>query len=375
MIASVYIKDGNIHIYNENRRFTSIGGLAYELGRPLLDFVCYESDRFDDAFSIIASALDYPFAYLGINEPVFLNVVRQSMTETQKQEIYVYFYDLMLMEFIYAFVESPYQAIMELESKIPGAVDKLAWTMDFEWPVSQSQFIQAVYADNEKRLYKAALDAVSLMSGHLRKFQHFIIHEIEVLLHYRKEAGAQDIRPIDYIEILDQHHDIQGFDSFYLEKPFRTFYGRVDTGSIEQLYEINSIEDLFRFEFVKMIEHDIFIKKCENCGRFFIPRRRADAEYCDRIFGDTGRKCSEVGAMLKYEKKVAENPILEMHKKAYRRFHSRVRNKKMTQAAFLKWSEEASRKRDLCLAGELAFDEFMEWLEQGRVRKARGGGK
>ncbi len=39
MLASVYIKDGNIHFYNENNAFSNIGGIAYELGRPLLDFV------------------------------------------------------------------------------------------------------------------------------------------------------------------------------------------------------------------------------------------------------------------------------------------------------------------------------------------------
>ena len=75
--------------------------------------------------------------------------------------------------------------------------------------------------------------------------------------------------------------------------------------------------------------------------------------------------------MLRYEQKVAENPILEAHKKAYRRFHSRVRTKKMTQSEFLKWSEEASRKRDECFAGELSFEVFVEWLEQERQRKAR----
>jgi hypothetical protein len=44
----------------------------------------------------------------------------------------------------------------------------------------------------------------------------------------------------------------------------------------------------------------------------------------------------------------------------------------MTNAAFMKWSDGASKKRDECLAGALGFDEFVEWLEQGRVRKARG---
>ena len=63
--------------------------------------------------------------------------------------------------------------------------------------------------------------------------------------------------------------------------------------------------------------------------------------------------------------------MLEAHKKAYRRFNSRTRAKKMTQGEFLKWSEEASRKRDECLAGELSFEEIVAWLEQGRVRRSK----
>ncbi|MDR1536839.1 MAG: DUF6076 domain-containing protein [Clostridiales bacterium] len=86
---------------------------------------------------------------------------------------------------------------------------------------------------------------------------------------------------------------------------------------------------------------------------------------------DSQRKCSEIGATLRYERKVAENPIVEAHKKAYRRFNSRTRAKKMTQNEFMAWSEEAAKKRDECLAGELLFDEFKAWLEKGRIRKSR----
>jgi hypothetical protein len=75
--------------------------------------------------------------------------------------------------------------------------------------------------------------------------------------------------------------------------------------------------------------------------------------------------------MLRYKKKIAENPILEAHKKAYRRFNSRVRTKKMTQNEFRMWSDEAAGKRDACLAGELSFEEFVVWLEQGRMRRSR----
>lgn len=368
MIACVYIKDGNIHFFNERGSLSGIGGISYELGRPLLDLVCYEQDRFDDAFSVIASAFDNDFAHIGAKEPDFISELQQIIGEIQQREVYVFFYSRMLMDFIYTFIDSPQKAIVALEEILPGAEEKLRWAISFEWPTPPRG---KVFADTERRLFRAVMDVVALMSEHLCKLQKFIIHEIDVLLHYRGEIEVPIGRSIDYIDILDEYHMITVSRYFYLERAFRTFYGRTTTKEVEQFYEISSVEDLFRFEFTRMIEHDLFIKRCKNCGHFFIPRGRADTEYCGRIFGDNEKKCNEIGAMLRYDRKVAENPILEAHKKAYRRFHSRTRTKKMTQNEFLKWSEEASRKRDECLGGMLSFEEFVAWLEQDRVRKAR----
>jgi len=260
---------------------------------------------------------------------------------------------------------------LQLVDIMPSVGEKLGWAVDFEWPDLPPGMI---FADSEKRLYRAALDVVGIMSENLKSLQNFIIHEIEVLLHYREAIEVPREKSMDYLDILEEYHQEIFGTLYYLEKPFRTFYGRTDTLEIAELYEVNTLEGLFRFEFIKMIEYDIFIKNCKNCERFFIPRRRVDAEYCDRIYGDTDRKCSKIGAMLRYEKKVAVNPILEAHKKAYRRFHSRTRTKKMTQTEFLKWSEDASQKRDECLAGELSLEDFVEWLEQGRMRKSRSSG-
>ena len=368
MLASVYLKDGNIHLYNEESSLSGISGIAYELGRPLLDFVCYEPERFEDAFSMVADAFDNEYAHMGAREPEFVAGIKEMMSTLQKSEVYVFFYQQVLIDFIFTFIDSPKEAVEWLAKKIPDAKDKLVWAMDFRWPTPPSG---RVYADKEKCLYRAVKDAATVMHKHLHAFQDFAIHEIEVLLHYRKEIPVPDGRSIDYIDILDEYHMATVDRTIYLERPFSTFYGRVATGEVEQLYGIDSIEDLFRFEFIKMIEHDIFIKKCKNCERFFIPKRRADAEYCERIYGDTQRRCSEIGATLRYERKVASNPILDAHKKAYRRFNSRTRTKKMTQSEFLVWSEEARAKRDACLAGEIPIEEFTVWLEQGRIRKGR----
>jgi len=369
MIASVYIKDGNIHFYNEDRKFTDLGGLAYELGRPFLDFICYDPKKFDEVFKEIAEWFDFDYAHIGALEPEYINEIKLYMVEIQKKEIYIYFYLQLLIEFVYAFIESPKEAVMMLDRKIPGAKNKLSWAMDFVW---QEPPPGKVYLGKEKRLFRAAMDAVSIMSDHIRLAQRAVTAEINALLVLREHATPQTDSPMEYLYMLELYRQEHGGEGFiYLENPFRTFYGLVKEPEIAQLYSIDFIPDLCRFEFIKMIEHDIFIKKCKNCEHFFIPRGRADTEYCNRLYKDTGRKCNEIGAMIRYEKNVAENPILNAHKKAYRRFNSRVRNKKMTQTEFLQWSTEASKKRDACLADKLPFDEFIAWLEQGRIRKPR----
>jgi hypothetical protein len=326
MIASVYIKDGNIHFYNEQRGFSQLGGIAYRLGMPLLKFACYEHDRFDEAFSQMAGAFEVPGAEFGKYEPEFLKAVEKSMTEFQQHEIYVYFY------------------LLELHS--------------------------IMYSDD---LQESPQEVVARLSDNFRLMREFVIDEIELLLKFREKFRREEkeVSSLQYLYWLEDYREKANAKNFYLERPFTAFYGTIKPEEVVELYEIHSILDLFRFEFTKMIEHDVFIKKCKNCGHFFIPKRRADAEYCEREFEESGKKCSEVGAMHQYEKRVAENPILDAHKKAYRRFNSRTRMKKMTQAEFLQWSEQASQKRDECLAGELPFDEYLAWLEQGRIRRSK----
>ena len=364
MIASVYIKDGNIHLYNEGDSLASTGGLAYELGKPLLNFLCYEQERFDEGFGLIAETFNNEYAHMGAREPEFRVELAQMMGELQQQEQYLFFYSQMLMDFIYAFLDSPQKAVVRLSEIIPNASEKLSWAMDFKWPTPP---LGKVFYDKEKRLFRAAQDVVALMSEDFRKKQDAMIREVDLLIDLRETVDVSADSPLEYLYQLEEHSDSYS----YLEHSFHTFYGALPTRKIVQLYEIHSIDDLFRFEFIKMIEHDIFIKKCKNCERFFIPKRRANAEYCERLWGEGPRKCSEIGATLRYEKKVAENPILDAHKKAYRRFNSRTRAKKMTQSEFEAWSKQAAEMRDACLAGELPFEEFVAWLEQGRVRKSR----
>ena len=92
VIASVCVKDSYLYIYNEPGSISSLGGVVYELGKPLLDFVWYEHDRFIDSFSTIVSGLDHEFAHLAVMEPDFKAILKEEMSKMQQREIYVYFY-------------------------------------------------------------------------------------------------------------------------------------------------------------------------------------------------------------------------------------------------------------------------------------------
>jgi hypothetical protein len=274
----------------------------------------------------------------------------------------------MLLDFAMTFVESQAKAIESIAEIIPETLDKLNWAMDLKWPYDTDAFIP----DKDRILYQAVLDAVALISADFRAKLAFMRNEIELLLHIRETVGTPKKSALEYIYWMEQCRMEEIGQHFYLENPMRSFYGALPTEEVAELYEIDAIDDLLRFEFIEMVKHDIFIKKCKNCGSFFMPKRRVDAEYCDRIIGESKRKCSEIGAVLRYERKVAENPILEAYSKAYKRFNSRTRAKKMTQGEFLSWSEQARQLRDECVAGKLSFEEFSAWLEQGRIRKGRG---
>ena len=371
MLASVYIKDGNIHFYNEKSSLSNIGGFAYELGRPLLEFICYEPERFDEGFSMIVDAYDNEFAYIGAKDPDYISELRDAMSEGQHKEIYLYFYQQMFFDFMLTFIDSPRKAIKKLYDQISVDEDVLSWAWNFEWPTVQTTFVEAIIPDKEKHLFRAAKDAVSIMAEDFRDKLESMSDDIELLLKIRNAHGNPHTSSLEYLYALEQIKIKQIGIGLYLEQPLRSFYGVTKPPEIVELYEINTIDDLLRFEFIKMIERDIFIKKCKNCGHFFMPRRRVDAEYCDRVIEGSQRKCSEIGAMLRYERKVAGNPILEAYSKAYKRFNSRTRAKKMTQSEFLSWSEQARKLRDECVAGKMPFEEFVDWLEKGRIRRGR----
>jgi hypothetical protein len=78
---------------------------------------------------------------------------------------------------------------------------------------------------------------------------------------------------------------------------------------IVEMYAIDSIDNLIKFELLKMISSGVNIKKCKYCGHYFIPKGRTDTEYCNRVYVGETKTCNEIGPTKTYKESRKENII------------------------------------------------------------------
>lgn len=142
----------------------------------------------------------------------------------------------------------------------------------------------------------------------------------------------------------------------------------VDFMEVREVYDINSVQDWFRYEFMCLAKGNVLYKQCKNCGKFFIPSGRSDSEYCDKIDATSGKTCKEVGAINTFLKKHENDEIHQAYTKAYRRMDSKKRTHYISKAEFTQWSKTAREKRKMCENGEISLEEFRGWLDESRCR-------
>ena len=106
------------------------------------------------------------------------------------------------------------------------------------------------------------------------------------------------------------------------------------------------------------------IKKCQNCGMYFIPSSRLDEIYCDYPKTD-GKTCRGKGAFQAYNERLKKNKALAEYRRLYQLKSMAVgRNKdnKQMKKDFEKWKKDAKDRVNNLKHGVLTEDEVYEWL-------------
>ncbi len=136
-------------------------------------------------------------------------------------------------------------------------------------------------------------------------------------------------------------------------------------------YDIINIQDFFNVYLDYFINNSFVLRKCKNCGKYFIPSSRSDTKYCSNISPQNSSKtCRDIGADLFYKERRNSNPVTKAYSTARNTLSKRVSRcdknnikelkKLTTQFDNLKIGYEKKYKK--YEKGQLSEEEFINWI-------------
>lgn len=146
-----------------------------------------------------------------------------------------------------------------------------------------------------------------------------------------------------------------------------------DRLSVMRYVIIERLSEMFYYELMRIMQNGRQIKRCKNCGKYFVLRDNRKRVYCDRIYkGD--KRCSEIGHTNAYKNSLGdEQSPLKIAQTLYNKLYSRMdrarnklpaelTNKDMTEEAFSAWSDLYSSARDDYKSGKISGEEFIKLI-------------
>ena len=136
-------------------------------------------------------------------------------------------------------------------------------------------------------------------------------------------------------------------------------------------YECLNINDYMITTFLQLIENNYLVLKCKNCNRYFIPYKRTDTYYCDRIsLQDTTKTCKQYGAEKAWTDRTKdENDWYNLYRKVYQSFQMKAkRNPNNTQLKqnFDNFRADANKWKKAIKDKTKTEEQFMNWLQDFR---------
>lgn len=136
-----------------------------------------------------------------------------------------------------------------------------------------------------------------------------------------------------------------------------------DAAFAEVLYP-ETLYDIVDYFLRECIRREQPIRKCKNCQKYFAIHGRTDTEYCSRPIDSLGRTCRDLGASYLWERKKKDDEVFKVYRREYKKRFAWIKAKKIDADEFYEWSERAREKKAECDRGGITLEEFREWLKK-----------
>jgi len=145
-------------------------------------------------------------------------------------------------------------------------------------------------------------------------------------------------------------------------------------------YSAEDLRALIFLEFKYMAINNISVKKCEFCGRYFLPFSK-NSLYCDRISDGFYKTCKQVAPNLKRNEKISKDKAAQLYNKFNNRYCGRRRrgDRRMTDKLLTDWRTYAKNLKKQYNAGKISIDDFIwlidmtEWQKDRTFAEQRAG--
>ena len=136
------------------------------------------------------------------------------------------------------------------------------------------------------------------------------------------------------------------------------------TVKIAPVVSINNIAQLMYHEIMNMIMQGHSIRRCKNCGKYFIQYGDRIVDYCDEIPEGETKPCSVIGSSRQFTASLKDDPIKQTYTRVYKKYVARRRLKTITEGQFTKWSAAAKKLRTHAYETGMHEETFREKLDE-----------
>lgn len=128
-------------------------------------------------------------------------------------------------------------------------------------------------------------------------------------------------------------------------------------------YDFISLPQYVYHEFMNLVRANLYLRRCKNCGKYFVIYGERILEYCNNIPPDSTKPCSAIGPSKLYNQKVKQDPILEVYTRAYKKYMARKRSGNISEKEFKAWTIKSRRLREAAYKMKISPEVFAGWLQ------------
>lgn len=144
-------------------------------------------------------------------------------------------------------------------------------------------------------------------------------------------------------------------------------------GEIQPVYIITTLDEMLLLELSKICENGIKIKKCQNCGMYFVPESRTDEIYCNRTSPqNTQMTCKKYGSQKLWYDRLKNDEVAKLARNVYSAKQMLVRRNPDILAyreMFEYFKGERKRWEKLVKSGKKSKEEYTAWLNEMKAKK------